>query len=175
MAKASFAKLNLKTNTEVNTFVWGEQEIEVKKYLPIEDKIEIVTKVLQLAHDPQNNFANPMKIDVYLAISAIEKYTNLNITNKQKEEPQKLYDALVSTGFYDAFIKSFDTSDFEELRFYLRDTVDAFYKYRTSALGIIDTISTDYSNLDLNATEIQKKIADPENMAFLKDVLTKMG
>jgi hypothetical protein len=42
-------------------------------------------------------------------------------------------------------------------------------------MGILDSISADYNNLNLDATEIQKKIGDPENMALLKDVLTKLG
>ena len=47
--------------------------------------------------------------------------------------------------------------------------------YRNSAMGIMEAISADYSNLDLNATDIQKKLNDPDNMALLKDVLTKLG
>lgn len=174
MAKASYAKLNLKTNTDVIIFKWGDQEIEVKKYLPIDDKIEIVTNVLQLAHDPENNFANPMKIEVYTVIECVEKYTNLNITDKQKENPQKLYDALVSSHFWGELQNRLG-NDFEEIKSYITKTVEAFYKYRTSALGILDTISGDYSNLNLDATEIQKKLADPNNMEFLKDVLTKLN
>jgi hypothetical protein len=42
-------------------------------------------------------------------------------------------------------------------------------------MGILDNISTDYSNLNLDATEIQKKIGNPENITLLKDVLAKLG
>jgi len=42
-------------------------------------------------------------------------------------------------------------------------------------LGILDTVSQDYSNLDLDATEIQKKLADKDNLALVRDVLTKLG
>ena len=33
----------------------------------------------------------------------------------------------------------------------------------------------DYSNLNLDATEIQKKLADPNNMELLKSIMTKLG
>lgn len=174
MAKASFAKLNLKTNTEVKTLNWGDQEIEVKQYLPIDDKIEIVTNVLQLSHDSQNNFANPMKRDVYLAIEVIEKYTNLNITDKQKENPQKLYDTLLSSGFW-AEVKKYIGADLEDIFLYVEKTIESFYKYRTSILGILDTVSGEYSGLNLDATEIQKKLSDPTNLDFLKKVLSNLG
>lgn len=173
MAKVSFTKLNLKTNITTVLLKWGEQEIEVKQYLPIEEKIDLITNVLQSSHDPQNNFANPMKLDVYTVIECIERYTNLNITDKQKENPQKLYDVLVSSGFWTEVKRHI--KDFESVDYYLKTTIEAFYKYRTSILGILDTVSNDYSNLDLNATEIQKKLGDPTNLDFLKSVLSKLG
>ena len=42
-------------------------------------------------------------------------------------------------------------------------------------MGILEIVSQDYSNLDLDAQKIQKEIADPENMELLKNVLTKLG
>lgn len=42
-------------------------------------------------------------------------------------------------------------------------------------MGILDTISQDYSNLNLEASAIQEKLADPENMTLLKSVLSKLG
>ena len=60
---------------------------------------------------------------------------------------------------------------------YLGDAVDEMGLNDTggTVYGILDTVTADYSNLDLNASEIQSKLADPENMKLLKDVLTKLG
>ena len=55
------------------------------------------------------------------------------------------------------------------------ESIDNIYKYKNSVMGILDTLKTDYDNLNFDATEIQKKIGDPENMALLKDILTKLG
>ena len=57
----------------------------------------------------------------------------------------------------------------------LKDTVDSIYKYQNSIMGILDTISQDYSSLDFDATEIQKKIGDPENLALLKGIMSRLG
>ena len=48
-------------------------------------------------------------------------------------------------------------------------------KAKVSVLGILEAVSKDYSNLDFDATQIQKKMADPENLKLVKDVLTKLG
>lgn len=47
--------------------------------------------------------------------------------------------------------------------------------YRNSAMGIMERITTDYSNLNFDASTIQKELADPNNMTLLKDILTKLG
>ena len=57
----------------------------------------------------------------------------------------------------------------------VKDCSDAIYTYRNSVLGLLDIISTDYSSLNLDASEIQKKLADPDNMALLRGVLDKLG
>lgn len=61
MAKISFTKLGLKPNNKVKTLEIGELIIEVKQYLPIEEKLELITNVLELSHD-SNNFSNPIKV-----------------------------------------------------------------------------------------------------------------
>ena len=75
MAKLSFTKLGLKPNNETVNVSFGEQFIEVKKYLPVEDKLNLISRVLELSHD-SNNFSNPVKVSVYTTLEIIEKYTN---------------------------------------------------------------------------------------------------
>ena len=42
-------------------------------------------------------------------------------------------------------------------------------------MGILDQVSADYKDLNFDATAIQKKIADPQNLELLKGVMTKLG
>ena len=55
MPKIGFTKLGLKPNNEIQTIEFNEQTIEVKQYLPVEEKLELITNVLELSHD-SNNF-----------------------------------------------------------------------------------------------------------------------
>ena len=174
MAKIGFTKLGLKPNNEIQYIEFNEQTIEVKQYLPVEEKLELITNVLELSHD-QNNFSNPVKVSVYTILEIIEKYTNVNFTEKQKENPTKLYDLLVGNGFAAAVIKAIPEPEYDEILTGIKQTIKSVYKYQNSVLGILDTISQDYSNLNLDATEIQKKLADPNNMELLKGIMTKLG
>ena len=174
MPKIGFTKLGLKPNNEIQYIEFNEQTIEVKQYLPVEEKLELITKVLELSHD-SNNFSNPVKVSVYTTLEIIEKYTNVNFTEKQKENPTKLYDLLVGNGFAAAVIKAIPEPEYDEILTGIKQTIKSVYKYQNSVLGILDTISQDYSNLNLDATEIQKKLADPNNMELLKGIMTKLG
>ena len=54
-------------------------------------------------------------------------------------------------------------------------SVEAIYSHKNSVLGILEAVTADYSALDYNATDIQQKLADPNNMGLLKDILSKLG
>lgn len=174
MAKIGFTKLGLKPNNKIVNIEFNEQIIEVKQYLPVEEKLELITNVLELSHD-SNNFSNPIKVQVYTALEIIDKYTNISFTEKQKENPTKLYDLLNGNGLLEKIIEVIPQIEYDEIIAGVYNTIDAVYTYQNSILGILDTISQDYSNLNLDATEIQNKLADPENMALLKNIMTKLG
>ena len=63
----------------------------------------------------------------------------------------------------------------QELQAGIFDTIANIYNYRNSVMGILDNVVNDYSNLNLDASEIHSKLADPENMALLRQVLDKLG
>lgn len=174
MAKLAFTKLGLKTNTDIDTFDFNEQTIEVKQYLPVNDKLTLISEVINNSAD-ENNFANPVKVEVYATIAIIEAYTNITFTDKQKEDITKLYDKLIGSELYQNILHKIPVEEINSLFDSLRKSIDAVYNYRNSVMGILENISTDYSNLDLDATNIQQKLADPENMTLLKSVLTKLG
>ena len=84
MAKVSLTKLGLKVNQEIKTIEFNEQIIEIKQYLPVNDKLELISNVINLAHD-ENNFSNPVKVSVFTTLEIMYAYTNINFTEKQKE------------------------------------------------------------------------------------------
>ena len=174
MAKVGFTKLGLKVNQDVNYIEFNEQTIEVKQYLPVNDKLELISNVINSSVD-NNNFANPVKISVFSTLEIFYAYTNINFTEKQKEDPTKLYDMLISSGLVAAVANAIPEAEYHEIMRGIADSINAVYTYRNSVMGILESISQDYSGLDFDATAIQSKIADPENMALLKEVLTKLG
>ena len=179
MAKVPFSKLQTTVNNTVKILSFpnkaGEEVcFEVKQYLPYKDKIELVSNIINYSID-DNGYYNPMRVQLYSTIEVVYAYTNLSFTEKMKEDPFKLYDILVSTGIFNDIIGAISDNDWKEINENVWSTIKSIYDYKNSVMGIIDAVRTDYSALNLDATEIQKKLADPENMALLKDILAKLG
>lgn len=174
MAKIPFSKLKLSNKKDITTFSFEGLDIEVKKYLPTEEKLTLISNVLNSVID-DNNFRNSVKVDVYAALEIVYAYTNITFTDKQKEEPAKLYDLLDTSGFLDQLTATMDSSEYVYIINAIDEIVDNYYRYKTSALGIMETISTDYKDTGEKVDSISKKISNMENLDFLKEVVTKLG
>ena len=174
MAKISFTKLGLTKNTEIKIFSWNGQNIEIKQYLPFQEKMDLITEVLNNCQD-SNNFINIAKLNVFMKLEIIFKYSNINFTEKQKEDYTKLYDLLYGSGFIKEFFNYFPEDEYQEIKKWTIDIAHNIYEYRNSVYAILDSMKTDYDSLNFNASEIKEKISDGENIELVKDVLSKLG
>lgn len=173
MAKVTFTKLGLTKDTGVSFFNWNDQTIEVKRYLPIEEKLELITNVINNCQD-ENNFINEAKLHLFYALEMVYRYTNISFTDKQKEDPAKLYDLLSSSGFLTAFEECISKEEKDFVFDSLYSSAANIYEYRNSVYAILDALKNDYDGLNFDADGIREKLAGSD-LGLLKDVLTKLG
>jgi hypothetical protein len=64
MSKIAFTKLNLVKNTSVQILEWEQQKIEIKQYLSVKEKMELISKIVSFSMD-DNVFINPCKIEIF--------------------------------------------------------------------------------------------------------------
>lgn len=174
MAKVSFTKLGLIQNKTIKTLNYNEQDIEIKQYLPVNDKLALISRIINLSAD-DNNFANPLKVSVYSVLEIIDTYTNISFTEKQKEDPCKMYDLFVGNGLASKIMSAIPQEELAELLVAIDDSINAVYNYRNSVMGILDIIQNDYDDMNSNVQNIQEAISNPENLTLLKNVMTKLG
>lgn len=174
MAKVAFGKLQLTKNTEVKVFDFNNQKIEVIQYLPLDDKTQMFERIINNASD-SNGYYNITKVNFWLDLEIIFTYTNISFTDKQKEDLFKLYDLMKGNGLLAMIKNNMNPDELKEIMDTVWDTIKNLYQHANSALGIMQAITADYDNLNLEATELQEKIADPNNLDLIKNILTKMG
>lgn len=174
MAKTTFSKLKLTTEIKPVEITYNDQVIEIKQYISMQDKLTFVTNVLNAAAD-DNRFYNKGKVDMFFLLELIYTYTNISFTDKQKEDPVKIYDAFKVSGLSREIINSIPNEEVDYLYDLVTDAAKQIYSYQNSAYGIMDAMNTDYNNLDFDIKKLTDSIGNKENVQFLDEVLTKLG
>lgn len=134
----TYASLKLKINNEVKKFTFNDKEIEVKQYLPATDKIDILEMVIQEADS--GTVVNTFAIDCLFHLYIVYEYTNITFTEKQKEDPYALYDALESTGLIDQVVLNMKVEEYNELKTALDDILNKYAVYRNSVRGSLEQL-----------------------------------
>ena len=173
MAKLAFSKLGLKNNNQVVNINYNEQTIEVKQYISVNDKLKLISDIISNTVD-EHSFCNPVKVKVYLLIGIVENYTNISFTEKQKEDIVKLYDLIQSNGLFDKILTAIPDEEFNDLLNSTWDSVDAIYTYRNSVMGILDNVSADYDNVNVDVNKTIEQIKNLDH-SFLSEVMNKLG
>lgn len=175
MAKVPFTKLKCKINEDSVPVQIGEEIIAVKQYLPIQEKLGLIGRVTELAHEQDFNFSNPVKAGVYRDLEVIFAYSNISFTDKQKEDLPKLYDMLYSSGALKMVIDAIPEDEYMEIVWGVKDSIEAVYQYQNSVLGILDTIKEDYSNLTFETEKLKTQLLDPKGLEIVKEILTGLN
>ena len=161
----NFLDLNLNINNNVNIIKFGEHQIEVLQYLPIEDKNSIIKLALQ--NSEENGVYNPVKLEMYSKLYIIYMYTNLEFTEEEQQDEPKLYDILYSNGIIEEVLGAMDE---DELRYY-DDMLDAYVSIKTSYRHTLASVVNSFiEELPKNATAA-KDIIEKFNPEDFKEVL----
>ena len=176
MAKPTFAKLGLTKNTEVKTFTYSGQEIEVKQYLPIEERLELIGNAINntLMTD-ENRFPNYVKLKMYVRLEIVFKYTNLVFTDKQKEDLPKLYDLLEGNGIIKMIEDRMPEYDYIFLTEDAREIFAGMHQYNNSVYGVLDNVRNNYSDMELDIDKLRNELATADNLDIVKQVVDKLG
>lgn len=174
MAKIPYSKFKIKLNNSVKNIEFKDYQIEVKQYLPVDDKLTVISKILNNSYDQDFNYSNPVKIQVFTVLEIIFAYTNITFTQKQKENIPELYDELSNSGIIEEIYKAIPEKELDFLQKGIEESIKSIYQYRNSALGILEYMKNRYDSVDFDLTEITKNIENPEVLTFVKDVLNKL-
>lgn len=164
----SFTNLKLSVNKAVNTFEFNGTKIEVLKYLPIEDKKDLIQVAMQKSYE--NGLYNDILLDIYFHLNLVYLYTNLNITEKQREDEPKLFDKIESSGLMAAILGAMEESEYEYLRNSLDIAVKNQMKYKNSAAAVLQSIIQDLPANAAAAADIVNGW-DPEKFQSVQDMV----
>ena len=175
MAKTPFTKLKCQVNKDIIPVQIGDETIGVKQYLPLQEKLALMERVIEQAHNENYDYANPVLMDVITDLEIVYAYTDISFTDKQKEDVPKTYDALRSSGVLTTIFDNIPREETSEIITGIYKTSKGIYEYRNSVKGILEHIKNNYDEFNFDTTEIIEKLGDAQNLEFVKDLLTKIG
>lgn len=138
MSNIEFKSLNLKRNDSIRVIKINDDEIEVKQYLPIEDKIDLVQIALQQA---ETDFGyNTMLVDVYFYLYIVYFYSNIQFTDEEKAQPLELFDILSSNDVISAVAAAIPSEEFEDIKEYIDTQFEMNTKFKSSSLYLLNIL-----------------------------------
>ena len=153
----NYSDLGLKTNTDSIVFKFGEKEIEIFKYLPLEYKYDVIMSAL---HDSdENGVYNYLKLDAYFNLNMFLSYVkNITFTKEDMEDKLKLYNEIYSSGLLEAFLAAIDEKEYNDCYDVLEKMVEVIMKYRNTAGAVLQTIITSLPERAKEAANIVDKL-----------------
>ena len=173
--KPTFSKLKLQLTKEAVPVQIGDQTIAVRTYLPIQEKLDLIARVIVQAHEPDSNYNNPVKTDALMALEMVFAYSDLVFTDKQKEDMPKLYDLMKCNGIIDVILNAIPEAERVDVERGVYRTIDSIYAYQNSVMGILENIKQDQDMLDFDINKLKEDLAASENLDVVKEVLSKLG
>lgn len=169
MAKLAFTKISKVKSLPTQSYSFGEETIEVEQYLPLNDKITLIEKVIELAGD-EVGFFNIVKLEAYYRIYMIKNYTNITFTEKQLEDITKLYDLIELNGVWEAVENMIPEKERTYIWNNILELAQRITDYNNSVLGILKTIQTSSVATEDNIMNLLNQLQENENFKLVKEL-----
>lgn len=146
--------------------------IQVKKYLPIEEKADLIDMVVSNTLDENTGCFSPVRVNVYFSIAILNKYCNISF---EGENIIEAYDTLESNGIINTIMSAIPKEELDYMQSLMNDTIADISRYNSSAAGIIHSMSGDADNLNESLQDILSKIKNKEGIELLGEIKNVVG
>lgn len=169
-----FEELNLtmQENT-VNCQVSEDIVIPVRTYLPMQEKADLISYVVDCALDENTGCFSPVRLNVYFAIGIMKWYAGIEFN--PLDDASKLFDLLESNGLVDRVLAIIPEEERDFIQRLVDDTVDDIARYNSSFAGVVHGMTGDANNLDKSLEEILEKVKNREGLEVLSEIKNVVG
>lgn len=109
----NYSDLKLKKNNEIKEIEWDGNIIKVSQYLPIINKLDIITLAVQEGFSQDVYISNA--VQAISQVFTVMYYTDLEFTQEEKNNPFILYDEMKSNGLLDEIFKAIPSEELEDI------------------------------------------------------------
>ena len=171
----TFKELNLREPEVVYTQVKLDSgvEVNVRNYLPIDSKADMITWVINSALDDNTGCISPIRFEVCFALGIMKWYADIEID--EDIAPSEAYDILEQHDVINQIIGAIPISEMDFMRDLATDTAEDITRYNNSFAGMMSLMSKDAENLDSQLTNLINQVENPEELKQLKAIRDVVG
>lgn len=164
--------------TQTITFRNGDTaEIHVRQYLPVQEKLTLISEVLDWSINAQpiearSGYLNSLQLQMYTDLALVAHYTDIEIPEDSRITA---YDWLVINGVLDQVLGAIPESEKKIVSDHIFATGNSIVKYFDSIIGVLDMIDRNYDKFNVESNDFIKKLAEGSDFTFLKQVMDKLG
>ena len=147
-------------------------EVEVKHYLPIDDKGKLVNQVINGALDINTGCFSPLRLNVYFDIAVMEYYCGVNLDGCSIPEA---YDILESSGLMSKVLAEIPEEERNFIQSLVDETAQDIARYNNSFAGMVSNVSSEAGQLDTSIQDILEKIKNKEGLEVLSEIKNVVG
>lgn len=165
---------NLFLDSAENTVVidFNGVEVTVKRRLGINDIMLMTSYILSEAEDPNKSYFHPIRFKALFENAILEFYTDIEIPEDMTIAT--LYDLVTHSGLMEK-IKIEIKDDLDLLYKLIEKTSREIYAYKSSAVGIMERIAENYSNISFDTEQIKENLNNPEALELLRNIMDRFG
>lgn len=177
MTNIAFRDLELRepevevTQVEINETT----TLEIRKYLPIAQKIELINFIVNGALDDNTGCFSPIRTEVYTSLGVCRWYAGIEFTIDDLIDIERVYDTLEINGVLDVIYGNIPEDELEFMQSLITETINDISRYNSSAAGIINNMSVDASMLDGQLGDLLEKVKNAEGLDTLSVIKDMVG
>lgn len=166
MPKTSFTKLKTKTQVSSKHVQIPDTDVtlEILTYLPQDLKAQLIGFVVERSIDQTTGCSSPLRLDTWFSIALAKYYGQITFTDKQLDDPGKVYDTLQLNGVFNIIADSVPEDEYNYIKTCVEQTAQDVARYNTSAAGIVGAMRQESGGLSGQLDEMLNKIKDREGI-----------
>lgn len=169
---SNFEDMKLTLNNSVKIIKINGKDVNVKQYLPAEDKNAILEIAMQQAD--QGTILNTFNLDAIFHVYLVLKYTDIKFKDEDKQDILGLYDILDSNNVIDAIVAAIPEEEYNTLRDNLLEMTENYLTYRNSARAFVEQFSFFAPDAFEKMKEISKEV-DVDKLQQIVALADKTG
>lgn len=150
-------------------FKIGNNVITVKQYLSVEDKMSLISEVINNAVD-NSTIIQPTMLEVLTDVIIVKYYTNIDFVDEELTFGQ-LYDILETNGIIESVVELIPEDDYKFIMRNITETSKTINTYLHSALSLIRKAAEEYNDINIDIDNLRAKMADPQFLSLIKGVM----